>query len=274
VRRHRDLLERAPLCIAIAALVAHSGYYTLVIGGDHFEYRVYSHLVPLLFVSAVWLASRIARRSSAACALVGAFVLASWPIQWVHWDETRSFDPRREVHAIRHRISHRFPVWLRPLVRPFDEWQNWLISHYVCVRHQEHKLFLRHQLETHPTRERGSSLRWEDRPVTFLKAVGVPGWVLPEVAVIDVFGLNDRVVARNPAPRQPRMMAHERKPPAGYVECFRPNVRIERGALVVEPRDRALDDDEIRRCEAREWLGADAGAPPPTGEFGPTPDFR
>ena len=26
-------------------------YYTLRVGGDHFEYRVYAHLVPLAFAS-------------------------------------------------------------------------------------------------------------------------------------------------------------------------------------------------------------------------------
>ncbi len=53
------------------------------------------------------------------------------------------------------------------------------------------------------------------------------GWVLPQVAIIDRFGLNDKVVARSPTSTPPkRKMAHERRPPSGYVDCFQPNVRV------------------------------------------------
>ena len=34
-----------------AALALHFAYYTLLVGGDHFEFRVYQHWVPLLLVS-------------------------------------------------------------------------------------------------------------------------------------------------------------------------------------------------------------------------------
>jgi arabinofuranosyltransferase len=45
--------------VAVGVVVAHAAYYTLIIGGDHFEYRVYSHLIPLLFLSALWMSSRL-----------------------------------------------------------------------------------------------------------------------------------------------------------------------------------------------------------------------
>ena len=47
-------------------------------------------------------------------------------------------------------------------------------------------------------REEGARIRWEQRAVVALWTVGVVGWVLPEVAIIDRFGLNDRVIARAP----------------------------------------------------------------------------
>ena len=82
----------------------------------------------------------------------------------------------------------------------------------------------------------------------------MPGWVLPEVAVIDEFGLNDRVVARNPRPRyRIRRMAHDRVPPPGYVECFRPNLEIRDGFVNVEVRESPLSDEEIRACESGDW---------------------
>ena len=39
-------LEQSPPVITVGILVAHFGYYTFGIGGDHFEYRVYSHSDP------------------------------------------------------------------------------------------------------------------------------------------------------------------------------------------------------------------------------------
>jgi hypothetical protein len=40
----RRLRERGP--VRLAALAAHFAYDTLVIGGEHFEHRVYAHLAP------------------------------------------------------------------------------------------------------------------------------------------------------------------------------------------------------------------------------------
>ena len=45
-------------------------------------------------------------------------------------------------------------------------------------------------------------------------------------------------------------MAHDRGPPEGYIECFRPNVSIDaKGKLVFRVRERDLTAEEIRRCE-------------------------
>jgi arabinofuranosyltransferase len=85
--------------------------------------------------------------------------------------------------------------------------------------------------------------------------IGVPGWVLPNVAVIDWFGLNDVVIAHSKPTRsasEARQMAHDRGPPEGYIECFRPNVFVlKKYGFSVRPRERALTDAEIRACETR-----------------------
>jgi arabinofuranosyltransferase len=245
--------HRVP-AVAIATLALQVGYYSFAIGGDHFEYRVYSHLVLLLFVSAVWLAAHGFERPWQAVAAVAAFVVVSWPIPWTHWLETRALTTRAQTLRMARPIAPRFPAPLRPAVAVWDDWQAWLARRRVCVRHQEHKVFWLYQVQRLPTRSEGSAIGWEQRAVTVRGSVGVPGWVLPEVAVIDEFGLNDRVIARNPQPRyRIRRMAHDRIPPAGYVECFRPNLEIRDGALRLEARDRPLTDDEIRACESRDW---------------------
>lgn len=258
-RRPAELLRRsAHVAVPLAVLAAHVLYYTLITGGDHFEYRVLSHLVPLMFASGAWLAARLSAdpwRPALALALV---VAVSWPIPWVHWAATRHLVRREQTLELIVPIHGRFPWPLRPVVARWDSWQAWLIERFVGMRHQEHKVFPGYQSSHLPTREEGSRLRWEDRrPVVAAQSVGVVGWVLPGAAVIDMFGLNDAVIARNPtlrAPREARHIAHVRQPPPGYLACFQPNVRRRpEGGLEVMPRPTPLTDERIRDCEERAW---------------------
>jgi arabinofuranosyltransferase len=47
-------------------------------------------------------------------------------------------------------------------------------------------------------------------------------------------------------------MAHDRKPPPGYIECFRPNLFVTpAGVLTIGRRAIDLSADEIRVCENR-----------------------
>jgi arabinofuranosyltransferase len=243
--------------IAVGVVAAHAAYYTLFIGGDHFEYRVYSHLIPLLFLSALWMSSRLTSRAGLTAAMLVTFIAAAQAIPWTHWSETRHLETRAETRVMIRPIVHRFPRPLRPMVAPWDELQAWLIRHHVGMRHQEHKVFYEWMTKLWGTREEGSRIRWDQRAVVALWTVGVAGWVLPEVAIIDRFGLNDRVIARAP-PRHgdagDRLMAHERQPPPGYIECFRPNLRPGGGRIQVDRRILPLTDDEIRACESRDWL--------------------
>jgi arabinofuranosyltransferase len=85
------------------------------------------------------------------------------------------------------------------------------------------------------------------------QSVGIFAWTLPHVAILDLFGLNDRVIAhRPPVAGKERLMAHDRQPPPGYIECFRPNVWFVpgRGIRFVN-REAALTDADIVACEER-----------------------
>ncbi len=107
-----------------------------MIGGDHFEYRVYSHLVPLLFVSTVWLISRCTFRLPLVLVTVAAAILVSWPITWVHWSRSHEIAGRENTHFLIVPVATAFPGWLQPLVGHWDSWQAWLIQHHVrrhCV---------------------------------------------------------------------------------------------------------------------------------------------
>jgi len=291
VRRRRLGLRPA---LVVAVLVGHFLYYTISIGGDHFEYRVYSHLVLLLFASLVWLLARLDLRPAAVFGILGAQILLSWPVPWLHWLETHELDSRAETYKMARPIAHRFPPGLRWYAEAFDTTQHWLIMRSVGMRHQEHKIFFLFSKRTMVPRRVGQRLR-EGHPVTTYDSVGVLGWVYPHVAIIDSWGLNDFVVARSPVLRHadgrtPRQMAHDRKPPPGYVDCLRPNGHIEwepdggypialktpvdrlgrpparptptapKMLVYLLPREEPLTAEDIVRCENEYW--GRLGSPP------------
>jgi hypothetical protein len=66
LRFHPDALRAIPLdptrqlrLLVAATLAAHLAYYTFIVGGDHFEYRVYSALPPLVLLSGAWIVDRL-----------------------------------------------------------------------------------------------------------------------------------------------------------------------------------------------------------------------
>jgi len=239
---------------AVLTLVAHAAYYTLLIGGDHFEYRVYSHLIPFLFISAAWATAKLRMRPRPVLLVLATFCLVSWPIPWTHWAHTHDLTSRRSTFRLAKPMAGHFPPPLSYAVMEWDELQSWLVSHAIGRRHQEHKAFWRTLVRKYPTRAEGSAIRWEEEhPVMEAAAVGVVGWMLPNVAIIDFFGLNDRIIARNPVPHgDQHRMAHDRRPPEGYVECFRPNAWLgKKRDVKVYPRDKPLTDADIVACEAK-----------------------
>ena len=255
-RSHHRALVR---CIGILTVVAHLGYYTLVVGGDHFEYRVYSYLVPLIFISFAWLTNVAQLHTRSAVTLLVCFVLFSFPLPWTHWYLSHERTTRRDTVEMFVPVAPSFPPGLSTYARSFDSLQAWLIQHFVCMRHQEHKIAYEWWSETViPTREVGQKLRLPDGDFPILVLPGGAGstaWVLPHINIIDLHGLNDRVIGRVPRdPERPRRMAHSRVAPPGYIEAFAPNTRILAGKkIVVEKRERAIVADDIREIE-RIWL--------------------
>ncbi|WP_058880914.1 hypothetical protein [Chloracidobacterium thermophilum] len=256
LREHPAHLESALgwsiIGLSIGAQVA---YYTLVIGGDHFEFRVYSHLLPLIFLSALWMLNALQVRLGSALIFLALFLAASLVIPWTHWLAARDKRTREETSylkvSVADALAQRFPALPNVALayfRLYDRLQFWLIEHAACMRHQEHKGFHLFLMQVLPPREIGEKVRDDAYPVVTQTSVGVMAWVLPYVNVIDEHGLNDYVIARN---RQATgdIMAHFRRPPPGYVECFRPNVAIRNGHVTILPRDIPLTAADIRRCE-------------------------
>jgi arabinofuranosyltransferase len=261
----RPAAARLARTLGPAVVLAHVLYYTLIVGGDHFEYRVFSYLIPLLFVSALALIDAAGLGATAAAATLSAFLLASWPLPWLHWWRTKDLVTREQTSFLRWPLAGDFPAPVQPIVAAWDGWQATLISHAIGVRQQEHKICLVWLSERFPSRRQGARISWSGRPVMATSGVGLLGWVLPHVAIVDTLGLNDRVIALTPLPaarRRRLLMAHERKPPPGYVECFLPNVEVlEGGEVRVRQRPVPLTDDTIRACESRDWLPSPTAHP-------------
>lgn len=239
--------------VAAGVVLAHLAYYTLIIGGDFMEYRVYSHLILLIFLSAVWLLNRLAWRARTALIFLALFMLASWPIPWTHWAITRHLSSREETFLMAVPVAEALPAPLQPYSRQFDRLQAWLIARRVGLRHQEHKAMTAFQLSYYPSRERGLLLNPDSRTVIVIGPVGVPGWVLPTSNIVDTYGLNDAVIAHNPVdPQRPRQMAHDRYPPPGYTECYRPNLKLVADNKFVVA-ERLLTAADVAACETAVW---------------------
>ena len=248
------LAEQVVPTMMLGTIVLHVSYFTFVIGGDLFEYRVYSYLVPLLFLSLLWTLGRLAATKIRLAAIFTTLIACTIPIPWVHHFETRDLTGLKNTHVMVRAVAPRFPWPLSIYVARFDALQAWLVPHYVGMRQEEHKAFYAHQAAVFPPRPDGrQAAAGPDQPVLAFDAVGVPGWVLPDVAIIDILGLNDRTIARyrGPSPDQNSRMAHDRVPPPHYVDCFQPNVRIVKRHVVIVPRAVALTQDRIRQCEDR-----------------------
>ena len=245
--------DLARLGLPAAALLAHVGYYIFRVGGDHFEFRVLSHTVVPTFVTLAWATNRLAGRK--APLLLLAIVVASWPLAWTHHLLGRDLQTRAETEALYLPVAPHLPPPLSSLAAVNDELQSWLITRYIGRRHREHVVFRAHLEQSLAQPEELVRLDWSaNRPIAAARSVGVVGWRFHEAAIIDELGLNDPVIARGPlrhADGSIRRMAHERRPPEGYLACFRENLTRDGRGLLVDPSVPPMSDAEIRSCQAR-----------------------
>ena len=252
----------APAVMVSLTVPVHLGYYTILVGGDHFEFRVYSHLVPLIFVSFIWMLNTLQVKAKGVALLLILFILLSWPIPWIHWTASQAYTTRAETNflkvSVAEALQKRLPNLPDPLVsylQFYDDLQFSLIDKLTAVRHQEHKIFYDYLTKTHPVRAETTAKTTPDHPLMVVGSTGFISWVYPHVNFIDAFGLNDYVIARNPSLRASEFMAHERKPPPGYVYCFAPGARQDEIVYVTA--------ETIIKCEQifREWTRSPELAP-------------
>ncbi len=282
--RHRAALRtrapyeiRLPTLLTTTAVLAHGAYYVLRVGGDHFEHRIFVHSIPLLFVLTVFGLGRLGLRARRALPALALLVCATWVISWPDWLQMRDITTEDGVKKLRLPVMHKLPRVFWPWARQHDLLEDWCVRHLLATSHQTHKWFRVHFAESLPPRSQAlaklDASAWEPGatgarafPVQLQFSVGVSGWVLPYVAVLDRFGLNDLVIARTPPPRSRfRFAAHDRWPPDGYIECFRPSVKTAGAKLTFIKRTEPFDQQDIIDCE-QEWLEWVKTAQPPEPE--------
>lgn len=249
---------------AVATLAAQVAYYVLRVGGDHFSFRVFAHLPGLLFVLALAAALRLTGRVWPVMVVMLGLLLGSGVISWADHVDNLAVNDASGIQTLRRPIAHKLPGVLGPWASRHDRLEDRAARHLVATPFQTHRWFARQYEKGMPKRDailrKFPADHWvpghtakDAYPVVALNSVGVAGWNWPTVAVIDQLGLNDRVIARNPLkPGAKRYMAHSRKAPKGYVDCFRPNVRV-RNRARVKDREVPLAWHEIEACEALYW---------------------
>jgi arabinofuranosyltransferase len=236
--------------IGAFTLCAKLGFDVLIAGGDHFEYRSLSYWVPLIALGFLYTCLELKRSARVVAVLFVGFIATSAVLPWTYYAQTRAhfaWPPEPRVLA----IAPDVPFVLRPIARAFDDLQAWLIPRGIGVRQNEHRAFWLRLLSEYPSRAVGTrACSSAQRPIAAIPNVGVAGWVLATCDILDLRGLNDYVIARTtPRDRERSYLAHERRPPAGYIERFRPNVIVNDQHVVIRARGAPFRDEEIIAAE-------------------------
>ena len=216
--------------------------YMMRIGGDHFEYRPLDFYWPLLAVPAAagiaHLGARIAERrwarrlpsrpalSAQACAIV-LFVPALFyasAIQGALLFEGAAI--RERIKNLHIELDGGNAAWLLAapampmLVAVSNDLRRQASRQHVASPFAEHREFANTQLRKWKPYERMEDGLIPDDALTARGAIGIRFYYLPDLKVVDVHGLTDATVARNPVerPNRQRIMAHDRHPPPGYLK--------------------------------------------------------
>jgi arabinofuranosyltransferase len=222
--------------VSLAGLALHV-LYVAQIGGDHFEFRPCDFWWPILSIgtaeAVVWVGARLARKGrpfAGVCVSVAlfAFVLAhARVLEHAQWRFSHRLKQRHEtVGLVVHVDEKRFPVLhglplVKALLPAYNAWSRELAGHSVALRFQEHKVFWKLV-----TAEYGGYRAYDFGRLVPPDAVmshgniGVISYSLPSITLVDEHGLTDRVVARTKVKHSnsQRQMAHDRRPPPGYLE--------------------------------------------------------
>ena len=240
--RHRWRETRDGIHALVLLLIAVHMAYVMRIGGDHFEYRPLDFYWPLLALPAAegiaCIGSRIAafdrRRiplrlwwpGARTCALILFIPVIFYcgAVQAVLLFEGARID-ERIVH-LHIELDEGNAGWLLAapgmpaLVAVSNDLRHQSAVQGVGSRFTEHREFANGELQMWQSYENMKRGVIPDDALMVGRSIGIRFYHLPDLKVIDTFGLTDATVARNPVktPNHQRNMAHDRHPPPGYLE--------------------------------------------------------
>ncbi len=230
--------------LALLCVVAHMAY-ALRIGGDHFEYRPLDFYWPLLAVPAAAGIVRLGAMIAGALRRMRAFVRGGDVIASPQTWALALFIPVLfyagamqgvllfEGAAIRERIlrlhielNEKNAGWLLAapgmpmLVAISNDLRRQSAQQLVGSRFTEHREFANMQIQSWKPYEKAERGVIPDDALMVIGSVGIPFYYVPDLKIIDAFGLTDATVARNPVskPNHERVIAHDRRPPSGYIQ--------------------------------------------------------
>lgn len=236
----------------LAAIAAHAAFLVRI-GGDHFAFRPLDWWWPLLAAGCaaglILAGQRLARASGlgpsgvAAGALVGFGAVVVYASAFGYAEDRAVASRTRSGRGMPRHLPLRLqdaPAlgWLSlgwALPR-FNEELGAAIDARVAVPHHVHRRVAQTWLrEFSPYLGARSELELPPDAVASRGSVGIMPFCLPDLEVIDELGLTDATIARTPPPAgTPRRMAHERRPPPGYLEERGVTLSVEGAAASAE----------------------------------------
>jgi arabinofuranosyltransferase len=238
-RRVTSPASRALMLLSAMCMSVQAAYYGYVVGGDHFEFRIFDFFVPLLswmsaealLVIASW------HRVLAAAAALLLFVYSNAVPTWSAY-RAKAFNAadlmfrREKVYTVTPEVVPSVFRWLpgmRFVVSIHGQLILDLTAHAVATRQELHRWVWEQYLrQWGPARGAFAS---EGIPPMLVAHpnVGVAGYYL-DVPLVDTLGLTDGFVAREPscppAKGSRGLMAHNRIVPGYYLVRRRASVRI------------------------------------------------
>ncbi len=228
--------------------------YVMRIGGDHFEYRPLDFYWPLLALPA---ASGVARLGSRLAAGrwrsrlpgLGGMGARAWAVAVfvpvLFYAGAIQGALLFEGAAIRERIA-RLHIelddgnagWLLAapgmpmLVAISNDLRRLAAQQMVASPFVEHREFARSRLRFWKSYEKMERGVFPPDALMAEGGIGIQFYYLPDLKVIDLNGLTDATAARNPVTRanHERHMAHDRRPPPGYLEERGVNITVHAAA--------------------------------------------
>ena len=245
-REHRD-----GIYVLVLLLVGTHLAYLFEIGGDHFEYRPLDYYWPLLAVPAAEGVARVGARLS------GSLRQLSWRLRWAG---PRTLAIVLFVPLLFYAGAIQAVLLFESKAAPPPDWgvppqvvldssnSGWLQAapgmpalvaisndlrldsepNFVGLRTQQHHQYNAPTIPGWQAYEESSRLVIPTDAVMYTSTIGIVSYYLPNLTVIDLFGLADHTIARNPVTltSSERRIAHDRSAPPGYLQRRGVNIRL------------------------------------------------